>query len=64
MLRYTDLDAPGITRKRIGRAWGYFDAKGKRITDRDEIDSGAKDPGGGSRRRSQHRIRPGGVPCL
>ena len=38
MLRFTDLDAPGITRKRIGRAWGYFDAKGKRITDRDEID--------------------------
>jgi len=38
MLRYTDHDAPGITRKRIGRAWGYFDAKGKRITDRDEID--------------------------
>ncbi|MCL6682892.1 DNA topoisomerase IB [Sphingomonas alba] len=38
MLRYTDLDTPGITRKRIGRAWGYFDAKGKRITDRDEID--------------------------
>ena len=30
--------APGITRKRIGRAWGYFDAKGKRLTDRDEID--------------------------
>ena len=27
-----------ITRKRIGRAWGYFDARGKRITDRDEID--------------------------
>ena len=38
MLRFTDLDAPGITRKRIGRACGYFDAKGKRITDRDEID--------------------------
>ena len=38
MLRFTDLDAPGITRKRIGRAWGYFDAKGKRITDSDEID--------------------------
>jgi DNA topoisomerase-1 len=38
MLRFTDLDAPGITRKRIGRAWGYFDARGKRITDRDEID--------------------------
>lgn len=38
MLRYTDLDSPGITRKRIGRAWGYFDAQGKRITDRAEID--------------------------
>jgi len=38
MLRFTDLDAPGITRKRIGRAWGYFDARGRRITDRDEID--------------------------
>src|SRR3954452_13634489 len=38
MLRFTDLDAPGITRKRIGRAWGYFNAKGKRITDRDEIE--------------------------
>ena len=38
MLRFTDLSAPGITRKRIGRAWGYFDTDGKRITDRDEID--------------------------
>ena len=38
MLRFTDLTAPGITRKRIGRAWGYFNAKGKRVTDRDEID--------------------------
>jgi DNA topoisomerase-1 len=38
MLRFTDLTAPGITRKRIGRAWGYFDPRGKRITDRDEID--------------------------
>ena len=38
MLRFTDLSTPGITRKRIGRAWGYFDAQGKRITDRDEID--------------------------
>jgi len=38
MLRFTDLDAPGISRKRIGRAWGYFDAKDKRITDREEID--------------------------
>ena len=38
MLRFTDLTAPGITRKRIGSAWGYFDAQGRRITDRDEID--------------------------
>jgi DNA topoisomerase-1 len=38
MLKFTDLDAPGITRKRIGRAWGYFDSAGQRITDRDEID--------------------------
>ena len=38
MLRFTDLSTPGITRKRIGRAWGYFDARGKRITNREEID--------------------------
>ncbi len=38
MLRYTDLDAPGINRKRIGRAWAYFDVHGKRITNRGEID--------------------------
>src|SRR3546814_7531154 len=29
---------PGITRRRRGRYWQYFDAKGERITDRDEID--------------------------
>jgi DNA topoisomerase-1 len=38
MLRHSSDTEPGITRKRIGRAWGYFDSKGKRITDRDEID--------------------------
>jgi DNA topoisomerase-1 len=38
MLRFTDLSSPGITRKRVGRAWGYFDARGKRITDREEIE--------------------------
>ena len=38
MLRHSSDTEPGITRKRIGRAWGYFDPKGKRITDRDEID--------------------------
>ena len=37
-LRYSDDSKPGITRQRKGRAWAYFDAKGARITDRDEID--------------------------
>ena len=37
-MRFSDVSLPGITRKRIGRAWGYFDAKSKRITDRDEIE--------------------------
>lgn len=37
-LSYCDDSKPGITRKKIGRAWGYFDTAGKRITDRDEID--------------------------
>ena len=38
MLRHSSDTEPGITRKRIKNAWGYFDAEGKRITDRDEID--------------------------
>ena len=38
MLRHSSDAEPGITRKRIGRAWGYFDAEGERITDREEID--------------------------
>jgi DNA topoisomerase-1 len=37
-LRYVDDQSPGITRRRHGRYWQYFDARGKRITDRDEID--------------------------
>ncbi len=37
-LCYSDDGKPGITRKQLGRAWGYFDAQGQRITDRDEID--------------------------
>jgi DNA topoisomerase-1 len=39
MLCYVD-DAllPGITRKRRGRYWQYFNADGERIIDRDEID--------------------------
>ena len=38
MLRHSSDTEPGISRKRIGRAWGYFDANGKRVTDREEID--------------------------
>ena len=37
-LCYVDDSRPGITRKRRGRYWQYFDAQGKRIADRDEID--------------------------
>lgn len=37
-LLYVDDSRPGITRKRRGRYWQYFDAEGKRITDRDQID--------------------------
>jgi DNA topoisomerase-1 len=38
MLKHSNDHDRGITRKRIGRAWAYFDPDGKRITDRDEID--------------------------
>ncbi|MFN3944728.1 MAG: DNA topoisomerase IB [Allosphingosinicella sp.] len=38
MLCYVDDTLPGITRRRRGRYWQYFDAEGDRITDRDEID--------------------------
>ncbi|HWH22644.1 MAG TPA: DNA topoisomerase IB, partial [Allosphingosinicella sp.] len=39
MLCYVDDSLlPGITRKRRGRYWQYFDAEGKRITDREEIE--------------------------
>jgi DNA topoisomerase I len=38
MLCFVDDSLPGITRKKNGRYWKYFDAKGNRITDRDEID--------------------------
>ena len=37
-LRYVDDSKPGITRQKKGQSWAYFDAKGARITDRDEID--------------------------
>ena len=37
-LCYVDDSLPGITRRRAGHGWAYTDAKGQRITDRDEID--------------------------
>lgn len=38
MLRHSSDAEPGISRKRMGRYWAYFDAEGKRVTDRAEID--------------------------
>lgn len=38
MLRHSSDTEPGITRKRKGRYWAYFDPAGKRITKRSEID--------------------------
>ena len=38
MLRHSSDAEPGISRKRMGRYWAYFDAEGNRIIDRDEID--------------------------
>ena len=35
---YSDDSKPGITRKKVRNGWGYWDAKGVRIADRDEID--------------------------
>jgi DNA topoisomerase-1 len=38
MLRHSSDAEPGISRKRVGRYWAYFDSNGDRIVDRDEID--------------------------
>jgi DNA topoisomerase-1 len=38
MLRHSSDTEPGITRKRVGRYWAYFDPAGNRIKDRDEVD--------------------------
>lgn len=35
-LIYVDDSLPGITRRRAGKGWAYFDSKNKRITDADE----------------------------
>jgi DNA topoisomerase-1 len=37
-LRHSSDSEPGFSRRRIGRSWAYFDTKGERITDREEID--------------------------
>lgn len=38
MLRHSSDCEPGFTRRRMGRYWAYFDAKGERITDREVIE--------------------------
>jgi len=46
-LIYVDDDMPGITRKRAGRGWAYFDPLGKPVTDageRDRLNSVALPP--------------------
>jgi DNA topoisomerase I len=35
---YVDDQQPGITRRKMRHGWGYWDAEGQRITDREEID--------------------------
>lgn len=37
-LRHSDHRSNGISRRRQGRYWQYFDSDGRRITDREEID--------------------------
>jgi len=37
-LVFVDDSQPGLTRRRAGRGWAYYDPDGRRITDRDEID--------------------------
>lgn len=37
-LVYSDDSLPGITRRKVRSGWAYFDARGKRIADREEID--------------------------
>jgi DNA topoisomerase-1 len=38
VLRHSSDAEPGISRKRLGRSWAYFDPDGRRITNRAEID--------------------------
>lgn len=36
-LVHVDDNLPGVTRRRCGKGWLYYDAKGQRVTDRDEV---------------------------
>jgi DNA topoisomerase-1 len=38
VLRHNSDTEPGVSRKRVGRYWAYFDPDGNRVTDREEID--------------------------
>lgn len=38
MLRHSSDHEPGYSRRKIGRGWAYFDERGERVTNRDEID--------------------------
>lgn len=37
-LVFVDDSLPGISRRRFGKGWGYYDPEGERITDEEEID--------------------------
>lgn len=36
-LVHVDDSRPGVTRRRCGKGWLYFDSKGRRVTDKDEV---------------------------
>lgn len=36
-LVHVDDNLPGVTRRRCGKGWIYFDARGRRVTDREEV---------------------------
>ena len=38
MLRHSADEEPGYSRRKAGRGWGYYDERGKRVTNRDEIE--------------------------
>ncbi|GAA0738123.1 DNA topoisomerase IB [Sphingomonas japonica] len=37
-IHFVECTGPGITRRKVRGGWGYWNARGERITDRDEID--------------------------